>query len=415
MRVSGLYAKSDLPISRYQELAKKLYTPLLYGENSSLLFFPTNGMSYDVNNLWVREEDRVATLGSIRNRFRFAYIHLVNPDTFGNRIWLEQFQAAMGFDEKGIVGIDDFEDQLKQSVKEGKEPTFFIHIPASLSDETLRLFFEFASKILFIAPSRIHMLLCMEMRWTHEQFTNLTNTFHTLFQHTSIVSAPRNEEVYHLLKHYIEVWNYPLAERVVEHIVHESGGSFLFAKYVLRLIVSEKCKTVQDIDRLIWVHPYIKQRIDYFLSTLPKGHLTLLHNIANGQSVEKNAEVSLLIDLDIVRRNGNGYTIRSPIVAYACIDKNAQLDVVYVLEKSDGFSKREKVILRALLDAKGSLVSRQTIAEIIWEKNDAEQSSDWVIDQTMRRIRNKLSGRSDFHSIRVQTHKKKGFSVSIII
>lgn len=412
MRVSGNFAQSDLPISRYQELAKKLYTPLLYGENSSLLFFPSNGMSYDVNNIWLRESDRLEILGKQRNHFLFGYIHLVNPEIFGNRIWLEQFWNAFGFDRSRGDSIHDFEDQLKQSIKEGNEPTFLLHIPASLSDETLRLFFEFASQIVFVAPSRIHMLICMEMRWTHEEFTFLTSNFHTLFQHISIIPAPQNEEVYHLLKHYSLSWNYPLSQRVLEHIVSASGGSFLFAKYMLRLLISEKLKTVRDVEFAMYSHAYMTQRIEYFVSKLPSKHREILSEVANGQTSEMNLEIKLLIDLDILRRNGAGFVIRSPIIHHAFIVNDTHHDVASMVQSSDAFSKREKVILLALIDAKGTTLSREKIAEYIWGASSAEKYSDWVIDQTISRIRKKLAATPNFQTIQVQTQKKKGFIVS---
>lgn len=410
-KMSGIYAQTDLPIRRYQDLAQKLYSPLLYGENSTLLFFPSNGMSYDVHNLWLREEDRAAVLGPLRERFTFAYVHLVNPNTYGRRVWLEQFRNAFGYEGNTVDDIEDFARQLKQSITDGKEPTFLIHIPVSLSDETLRLFFEFASQILYISPSRIHILFCMEMRWSHGEFIQLTHDFHTLFQHTSIISAPTNEEIYHLLRHYCSAWQYPLPERVVSLIVQQSGGSFLFAKYILRLIVAEKMHTVKEVDRAIRTHAYVMQRVEYFISRLSPIQRNILAQIAAGGEVKEDSETSLLVDLDIIRRNAVGYVIRSPILHRACVDKNAQPDIANVIRQSEVFSTREKSVLVALISAKGSTVFRDDVAEIIWGSANAQKYSDWVIDQTISRIRKKMSTLPALQSLTIQSQKKKGFTV----
>lgn len=409
MRMSETFAASDLPIPRYLELAKKLYTPLLYGENSALLFFQLNGMQYDVSNMWLREEDRRAVLGPLYDRFEFGFTTLVNPQTFGNRIWLEQLQQAIGSESHEIENLEAFTARLKLHVKEGKEPVFFVSIPSTLSDENLKLFFELATQILFVAPSRIHILLCVEMRWDYQTYSNLVRDFNTLFQHTSIVPTARNEEVEHLVRHFCLEWKYPLSDAVISHLVKESGGIFLYAKYGLRTLISENIRTLRDAISLLRSHSYFTKRLDYFLSRVPETQRLLITRIANHETVEDSRETELLLELGLIRRNTNHFEIRAPFITEKFANTQGSIDVRSIVELSYAFSHREKTLVVGFIDAASHELSRDELATMLG-KGDGEVS-DWAIDQAVSRVRKKLQSIPELRSWQLMSKKKKGFQL----
>lgn len=411
MRMSGTYAASDLPTPRYLDLAKKLYTPLLLGDNSVLLFYPMNGTDYDVINMWEREEDRAFVLGNQRGRFEFANLTLANPDTIGENIWIEQLQHALKLDMYGKTDFMRFSDEIREFVKEGKEPVFFVNIPDSFSDDRLRAFFDLATRIHFISRHRIHFLLTMDSRWNHCYFLELTKDYTTLFEHVSYVPAAPTEEIRHFVQHFTFEWNYPVSKSVVELLIEEAGGSLVFPKYALRMIIKEKLSKLSDVRRALQSHPEYLRLIQMFLNRITPLQNDILTEIANNQPFPDEEEAQHMMKLDMIRRNGNGYIIRSPSIARFLKGEEKQLSVRETIQASDLFSKRERSVLLALLDASGQSVSRETLATILWGEHTQEKYSDWSIDQVMSRVRKKMKKDSVLCVYSIVAHKRKGFSL----
>ena len=70
-------------------------------------------------------------------------------------------------------------------------------------------------------------------------------------------------------------------------------------------------------------------------------------------------------------------------------------------------SRKEYRILRLLLKDRGSLVTRQQLAEVIWQDHN-EEYSDWAIDQLMTRLRKRLESLSLSSTI-LQSVRGKGY------
>lgn len=86
---------------------------------------------------------------------------------------------------------------------------------------------------------------------------------------------------------------------------------------------------------------------------------------------------------------------------------------IYTYEEINLFellSSREAQILKLIFDNPTVVVTRESIAEIMWGDGWNEQYSDWSIDQTISRIRKKLS-KIGLPSSVIRTMKGRGFQL----
>jgi hypothetical protein len=111
------------------------------------------------------------------------------------------------------------------------------------------------------------------------------------------------------------------------------------------------------------------------------------------------------------RINGNWYKALS---IEQSIYKVSKLDGIYIYGETDLFellSNREAQILKLILDSPSIVVSRDSVAKIMWGDAWIEQYSDWSIDQTISRVRKKL-GKVGLPSSVIKTVKGRGFMLN---
>lgn len=80
----------------------------------------------------------------------------------------------------------------------------------------------------------------------------------------------------------------------------------------------------------------------------------------------------------------------------------------------NGFPPKEKIglqeyhLLTAFLKKPNAVLSRDEIAEVLWDKEADDKYSDWAIDQIVSQLRNKL-GRLGVTTNKLQTIRGRGY------
>lgn len=400
-----------LPEKTYLRLAEKLYLPLKFGENSVLLCPTSYGKNHRAIQMWQREEDREKILGSNLNRFKFGFINLLSLKEGAEDIWLGQLSQSLNLDPCKKESTINFENALKEIIDDGQEPTFIINIPKTISDTLLVRFFDLALRLYYLAPARIHFLLFIDMKWNEKDFFKLIQPFHPLFQNTTHLSTYSNSETLHFLKYRCCQWNYYLEDKALKHIAGQVGGVFLFAKAALRIAMKQRYTTESQI-KSIFNHPDYIFQIKYLFSRFTSFQQNVLKTIANSEKLESDVEINNLKQMGIIKKDLQGWQIHSNSLRIFLEDEvQTSRKMKKRIENNTVFSTREKRILLKLLNQKGKVVSRDMIAEMIWQEEQDDKYSDWAIDQTLSRIRKKISSSSLFSNFKIVTHKKVGFSL----
>lgn len=401
-----------LPDSTYQALAKKLYSPLIYGENSCLVCPPLYGRDHNTNYMWERVTDREEVLGIHSERFSFAHIQLVHPEEKADRTWIAQFEHSLAIAKSKLDTFDEFAYKLKNHVAEGREPVFFVNIPETLADDQFVRFLELAQKTYYVAPSRIHFLLVLDMKWDEADFFTLISPFRSLFQNVTFLPEYHDQEVEHLLKYFCRKWNYPLSPKILTYIVDQAGGVLLLAKAVLRIAVKNKLRTFKEVEQKISINPEFLLQVKFLLGILTSLQQSLLSQLAQREEIIDERELIHLVQMGLVRPSPAGFRIRSQAVEKFLSGKRQSKEQLQaVIRDSEVFSKREKRLLFELLNASGSIITRDQAADFLWREKKYDKFSDWALDQTVSRVRKKIARNPDLTHLQLTSHKKKGLSL----
>lgn len=401
-----------LPVTVYILLAKKLYSPLIYGENSILVCPPLYGRDHNVNFMWERINDRDEVLGIHIDRFSFANIQLAHPEEKTDFIWISQMEHALAISKGKLATFDEFAKKLKDVVADGREPVFFVNIPDTLDDDHFVRFLELAQKTYYIAPSRIHFLLVFDKKWNEADFFTLIAPFRSLFQNITFLAEYHDEEVEYLLKYFCRKWNYPLKPKILNFMVEQAGGILLLAKAALRIAVKNKLKTFKEVERRITTNPDFLLQLKFFLGILTPIQQHLLSQLAQREEIIDERELIHLVQMGLVRPSPAGFRIRSQAVEKFLSGKRQSKEQLQaVISDSEVFSKREKRLLFELLNASGSIITRDQAADFLWREKKYDKFSDWALDQTVSRVRKKIARNPDLTHLQLTSHKKKGLSL----
>lgn len=412
MRFSEVKYRYPLPETVYKLLAKKLYSPLIYGENSVLVYPPLYGRDHNTNYMWERVTDREEVLGIHSERFSFAHIQLAYPEEKADRIWIAQLEHALAISKGRLATFDEFAGKLKSLVREGREPVFFVNIPETLSNDQFVRFLELAQKTYYVAPSRIHFLLVFDMKWNEADFFTLISPFRSLFQNVTFLPEYGDQDVEHLLKYFCRKWNYPLSLKILKFMVEQAGGILLLVKAALRIAVKNKLRTHAEVERRIPTHPDFLLQLKFFLGILTPLQQRLFSQLARGEEITDERELSHLAQMGLVRPSTTGFRIRSSAVEkYLAGKRQSNEQLQSVISESEMLSKREKQLLIELLKASGGIITRDQAADVLWREKKYDKFSDWALDQTVSRLRKKIARNTDLTHLQLVSHKKKGLSL----
>lgn len=171
-----------LPDEVYEDLANKMYTPILLGENVVVALPPLFGKDHAVRYMWERHWDRSRVLGAKTSQFLFAHIPLAFTAIGDTSPWILQLLQGLGM-AIPTPTFDNLSVAIKETIDSGKEPVFFINIPESLPDDVLRQFFEFAQSIYYIAPNQVHFIIVLDYKWNEADFISAMAPYRSLLQH----------------------------------------------------------------------------------------------------------------------------------------------------------------------------------------------------------------------------------------
>lgn len=126
---------------------------------------------------------------------------------------------------------------------------------------------------------------------------------------------------------------------------------------------------------------------------LPKKFRTILldRNIKKANS--RNLEELLRFGYLNQKGKSKNFTVFSPLLK-TYLAKYSDTVIIPKAERDQEllhFSKSQRKVLRYLKNSNGKIVSKDTIAEIIWGKNWEDRYSDWAIDQLVHALREKIS------------------------
>lgn len=201
--------------------------------------------------------------------------------------------------------------------------------------------------------------------------------------------------------HYLEEkWNFKIGEEKVEELIDKIGGQFLLLKEAARQIKRNSTVSLSKI----MVSPVLMLKGIAIFNLLEKKNREPIIRLLKGYTGFNVSDY--LINTGFINENKimlrYWLNIKKELIDSVPEDIKAkhQLNLDLLL------TEKEREIFETMLDS-DSIVTRDKIAEIIWGMDKEDRYSDWAIDQTIHRIRQKIKKAKLPFSL--QTKKGIGF------
>jgi DNA-binding winged helix-turn-helix (wHTH) protein len=254
-----------------------------------------------------------------------------------------------------------------------------------------------------------------EIDITHPQYAKLADKCSFLFDH--IIAYPLYEEtdVKQFLLHYGTQWHFSLPEKTISDIVYASGGQLWLAHQLFRYLRDNRESSLE----MAYEDPALVTKLSSIwekLDTHQQEILRKVHFQTLNHTEIVSHEYAYLLAARLIRKTPETVALGIPLLSLVITRELAlsqwtiQSDMIYIGKKdvTSLFTKKEKLVLRLLVQSKKILVSRDVIASALWADASEEKYSDWAIDRLIFRIRKKLTtitpGREFISAV-----KKKGF------
>lgn len=233
--------------------------------------------------------------------------------------------------------------------------------------------------------------------------------------HKDIPSTPLSiEDTWEEVQETAHYFNLSLSPKDISKIVELSGGILGLTKSILRIIESNDDVSIEA--KSLLQEPSIRNRVSHICEVFTEEETAYLTCLANGVTPKTNAT-------EFISKSGliaDG-TIRSGLLKQAlpaCVrrevrktanssnamaaqtgrveQKGLQFDYISgeIFHNGhrlpDVLSKTETKIIKRMTDTVDMLVTRGDIAQEIWGGSTDEKYSEWAIDKTISRIRQKI-------------------------
>lgn len=170
-----------------------------------------------------------------------------------------------------------------------------------------------------------------------------------------------------------------IPKKIKDTIVALSGGHPGLTKELV-----QRYRNSQTEESLSYMNSPINQRITRLLDSLRNDERFELFQLTkNNVKVDSS---SLLYTLGLLSDNG---TITASLIHDFVL--HSDYDVDHNLPNTTSLTKSERALYALFENAPNTIVSRDDIAQAVWQDNTDEKYSDWAIDQLIYSLRKKIA------------------------
>jgi hypothetical protein len=292
---------------------------------------------------------------------------------------------------------------------------FLFGFSSDMKDE--KIFHELYDLDHFIKASGcLSVILFSTTDLSHPDYVSLMDNASSLYQNVHKYQLYEERDVDEFISWKCKTWGVNLDREVQDMIKYQCGGYLWLASHMLR--IARDTGSI-NIDALAEDDVFRHKLLCIWnkLSPVEQELLTYLEEDCLGEKDSKTHEFRYLESIGLVRKNGHGKrALRIPVLkqVMASGQKYGKVTIkagkLYYNEKNvtEHYSDSEISILKIMLDNEGDIVSRDSIAQAIWGKYWERRYSDWSIDSTIYRLRNKLKI-IGLDKLSIKTVKSRGF------
>lgn len=211
-----------------------------------------------------------------------------------------------------------------------------------------------------------------------------------IVRQTATPVLPRSiEDSYIVIQNYEERWRKKIVQAQRDKIVKLSGGNpGLIKALFLQAVENPNWNTPDMLDERLFY------RLKEIAADLPKEYIRVMLSGTKRKGDELIRHI--LVRYGYLVKKG-GYTVFSPLFLEYMnkfVDKmpHSPLETYTQINQMDlQLTKSQRKVLAYLREHPGEIVSRDTLAQVLWGENWADKYSDWAIDQLLSVLRERLT------------------------
>jgi len=262
-------------------------------------------------------------------------------------------------------------------------------------------------------------LLFFNFDFTHPNFWPLLANKSALVRKIIFHPLYSNKDIRQFILWHYHDWKMKINKEQEQAIINQCGGRLWLVKEALRFIRDNP----RAKEKEIFSHEQMKWRLrtiwDKYLESEKVVILKVIKKQKNFTSEEKYS-LQFLKATGQIRKNKKNWeltiSLLEEFIKENLLKTNLVLDkkgrILFNNQLIDIFlTRKERKIIKALLENKGKILVRDKLAEYIWGEKWSEFYSDWAIDQLIRRVRHKLV-KLDISPKILKTVRNQGYLLS---
>lgn len=394
--------------------AQTILTPITFGENGIVLCYPGCFIGYTIHAFMDSPAILKKYLGSYYQKYVLIPVELTAADTIESveartiQYIRETTDRVLLPQSNTLAGI------TRELVSKGLDPYFFLIDTQTVPLPKLKGILQLFHTIVTIIP-KAGTLIFSEANLYAEEWADFIHTYHR-FQHTRAILPVFSEtESRQFVKTLAHVWRMRLTEQAARMIVRTCGGYLWLLREAVRSI---RDGNTHSRDAIL-TKSRIVERAEYIFRRFDERTVNGMMELCTNPSPSLPQDIrSYLIDTGVVVPRGELFIPSCPIFS-DLLTKHA---IRRQLHAADGkilfgdiridqmLSVTEQRVLARLIKDRGSVVSREDLAAILWGNQSDTKYSDWAIDKTISRLRKVLSA-IGLSATTIVTKKKRGFLI----
>jgi len=261
----------------------------------------------------------------------------------------------------------------------------------------------------------ISILLFSEIDLTHPQFFPLLTKYTCFCQNLEFIPLYKNPDINCFFKYNEAKWQIKLTKNQKKQIAINCQHYWLI-KEAVRFLRDHQDEKIQKA----FGGEVMQIKLKVLLNAFSESEREVFKKIVTNQPIilrEEKHSLNYLMKMGFINRINDKFKLTIPVFR-EYLENNSFTDKFLIDTKgeiilnnicvSSFFSEKEKKILTLFIKKAGVILSRDDLAKILWGIDDYDSYSDWVIDQTISRLRKKISKLGLPPKI-IKTIKKQGF------
>lgn len=262
-----------------------------------------------------------------------------------------------------------------------------------------------------LTSHKMNILVCIEADIFSDEYAQIFLPYSTFLQNILYFPCYTKEESRFFIQTLADEWSLQLTDETINSIIDTCGGILWLLRETLRVLRDRPTFQIETLSEQDGIKTRLKTIFDQFSESEKK----VLIDIVTTRVVDNRSSLAYLHKLGFVEEKNQSYSLTVPlfkplILEYQQREKayNKIETLLTNIEHFQQLTKSEKKILQFLQSKPNTLITRDELAEVIWQEKWKEKYTDWALDKKISRLKKTLEEK-DINPNVILVKKGQGF------